>query len=93
MTEGGSSVFLTCRTKLMGSCNDVQTADYCNSGYDFACPSGYYINPALTTGTKTNTINDCINCPAGQTCNGAVGATAVCPDGYYCAVGTVDVSS
>jgi hypothetical protein len=94
MSEGGSSTYLACRVKAMGSCNDAQTADYCNSGYDFACPDGYYVDPSLTASTRTNTINDCISCPQGQTCNGAVAtATAVCPDGYYCEAGTVDVSS
>jgi hypothetical protein len=94
MSEGGSSTYLACRVKAMGNCNDAQTADYCNSGYDFSCPDGYYVDPSLTTVTRTNTVNDCINCPQGQTCNGAVAtATAVCPNGYYCEAGTVDVSA
>ena len=72
---GGNSPDHSCFLRRLGECVDT-TSNYCNSGGDFKCPSGF----VLTSGAKTYTFNDCVPCTAGNYC--VDGATTTGTNGY-----------
>jgi len=90
MSEGAANAYVGCHIKDVGSCKDSQTADYCNNGQDYLCPSGTSLKSSLSS--PTNTINDCESCGAGSVCSTTTTATT-CPVGYNCPAMTTDVYS
>lgn len=62
---GGDSPIHACFLRRPGECVDTES-QYCNSGGDFKCPSGFRLK---TTGPFDNTFNDCEECPSGSYCN------------------------
>jgi len=79
----GGSGMEACTLRRLGECIDSES-QYCNSGGDFICPPGF----ELTSGTKTNTFNDCVACPAGSYC--ANRQKTACPAGYQCPAYSTD---
>jgi hypothetical protein len=67
MAEGATSAYTSCHIKGPGECRNSETADYCNNGQDYVCPSGTKLKSSLTV--YTNTINDCESCAAGTVCS------------------------
>lgn len=91
MAEGATSSFKACKIKSMGDCTNSKTADYCNNGQDYSCPSGTKLKSPLTV--RTNTINDCESCGAGLVCSKTSTETIACPVGYNCPPMTSDAYS
>ena len=48
MAEGATSAYKGCRIKSFGDCKNSETADYCNNGQDYVCPSGTKLKSPLT---------------------------------------------
>ena len=80
---GGANPEDACKLRRLGECVDT-LSEFCNSGGDWICPSGFEI----TTGTKTNTMNDCDACPAGSFCGNR--AKTTCEAGYQCPAYSTD---
>ena len=75
---GGNSPIHSCFLRRQGECVDNES-EYCNSGGDFKCPSGFKLQSA---GAVDNTFNDCEECAAGDFCTS--GTVSSCPSGYQC---------
>ena len=84
--EGGANPIDACFLRKKGECVDTES-EYCNSGGDFMCPSGF----TLTSGTQDHTFNDCLACTAGNYCND--GDTTTCPSGYQCPAYSYEANS
>ena len=82
---GGNSAIGSCFLRRQGECVDDVTSNYCNSGGDFICPTGFKFVET------DNTFNDCLACGEGHYCTG--GSETDCADGYNCPEYTIDPNS